>query len=157
MECDEWLGRRSLVSGSCIVCGQSWSVSEIPELFLVNLLTPSMACTELDMLQDVRVLQVSSRPTSILLHLYWGLKDTADQAAFCKDTATDLQVCFNNLLAELLFICKHTKWLSGPAFGNVPHTHSLGQLYPTLLPSVSPLILLFVFLPLCFPLYGVGC
>jgi hypothetical protein len=68
-ECDEWPGRRSLMSVCCIMCGQSWSVSEIPELSLVNLLTPSMACTELDMLQDVRVLQVSSRSTSILLHL----------------------------------------------------------------------------------------
>ncbi len=57
------------MSGSCIVCGQSWSVFEIPELSLVNLLTPSMACTELDMLQDARVLQVPSRSTSILLHL----------------------------------------------------------------------------------------
>jgi hypothetical protein len=79
-----------------------------------------MACTELDMLQDVRVLQVSSRSTSILLHLDWGLKDTAGQAAFCKDSATDLQVCFNNLLAELLFICKQTTWLSGPAFWECP-------------------------------------
>jgi len=57
------------MSGSCIACGQAWSVSEIPELSLMNLLTPSMVCTELDMLQDVRVLQVSSRSTSILIHL----------------------------------------------------------------------------------------